>query len=67
MAETEEADDKNEDDEDKKPKEKQSWNFGFGFVGTLMFTKVPHANAPVELNYRIARDFEVDESADDAE
>ena len=32
-----------------------------------MFTKVPHANAPVELNYRIARDFEVDESADDAD
>lgn len=32
-----------------------------------MFTKVPHANAPVELNYRIGRDFEVDESADDAD
>jgi len=29
-----------------------------------MFTKVPHANAPVELNYRIGRDFEVDDSAD---
>lgn len=32
-----------------------------------MFTKVPHANAPVELNYRIGRDFEVVESADDAD
>lgn len=33
----------------------------------LKFTKVPHANAPVELNYRIARDFEIDENADGAD
>lgn len=48
------------ENESKKPKEPQSWNFGFGFYGTVMLTNVPHANVPLELNYRIARDFEVD-------
>ncbi|KAE8131103.1 hypothetical protein BDV38DRAFT_289020 [Aspergillus pseudotamarii] len=53
------------EDEKPKSKEKKSWNFGFGFFGTLILTNVPHANAPVELNYRIARDFETDGSGGD--
>ncbi|OCL00817.1 uncharacterized protein K441DRAFT_710237, partial [Cenococcum geophilum 1.58] len=40
-----------------KDKEKKSWNFGFGLFGTLRITKIPHANAPLEMKYRIARDF----------
>ncbi|KAE8153299.1 hypothetical protein BDV25DRAFT_137055 [Aspergillus avenaceus] len=47
--------------EEKKPKEKKSWNFGFGLFGKLMLTKIPHANAPVEMNYRLARDFIVED------
>ncbi|KAE8165389.1 hypothetical protein BDV40DRAFT_297418 [Aspergillus tamarii] len=53
------------EDEKPKSKEKKSWNFGFGFFGTLMLTNVRHANAPVELNYRISRDFETDGSGGD--
>ncbi|KAH7194164.1 hypothetical protein DER44DRAFT_751957 [Fusarium oxysporum] len=49
-----------EDDEegsDDKAKEKKSWFFGFAFFGTVLVTKVPHANVPLDMNYRIARDF----------
>ncbi|RKK96661.1 hypothetical protein BFJ68_g14312 [Fusarium oxysporum] len=48
-----------EDDEegsDNKAKEKKSWFFGFAFFGTVLVTKVPHANVPLDTNYRIARD-----------
>ncbi|VTT59074.1 unnamed protein product [Fusarium fujikuroi] len=57
------ADDKNEEGEDEeegsddKAKEKKSWFFGFAFFGTVLITKVPHANVPLDVNYRIARDF----------
>ncbi|XHG01805.1 hypothetical protein AWENTII_005176 [Aspergillus wentii] len=54
----------NGEEESKKTKEPQSWNFGFGFYGTVMLTNVPHANVPLELNYRIARDFEVEGNSD---
>ncbi|SCO91442.1 uncharacterized protein FRV6_15570 [Fusarium oxysporum] len=49
-----------EDDEegsDDKAKKKKSWFFGFAFFGTVLVTKVPHANVPLDMNYRIARDF----------
>ncbi|RKK98362.1 hypothetical protein BFJ71_g6715 [Fusarium oxysporum] len=49
-----------EDDEEgsnNKAKEKKSWFFGFAFFGTVLVTKVPHANVPLDMNYRIARDF----------
>ncbi|KAG5813370.1 hypothetical protein H9Q74_003275 [Fusarium xylarioides] len=49
-----------EDDEegsDDKAKDKKSWFFGFAFFGTVLITKVPHANVPLDVNYRIARDF----------
>ncbi|KAL7758434.1 hypothetical protein ACKLNR_010861 [Fusarium oxysporum f. sp. zingiberi] len=49
-----------EDDEegsDDKAKEKKSWFFGFAFFGTVLITKVPHANVPLDMNYRVARDF----------
>ncbi|RKK08683.1 hypothetical protein BFJ63_vAg11083 [Fusarium oxysporum f. sp. narcissi] len=48
-----------EDDEegsDNKAKEKKSWFFGFAFFGTVLVTKVPHANVSLDMNYRIARD-----------
>ncbi|KAK2931735.1 Kelch-type beta propeller [Fusarium oxysporum f. sp. vasinfectum] len=51
-----------EDDEegsDDKAKEKKSWFFGFAFFGTVLVTKVPHANVPLDMNYRIARDFSI--------
>ncbi|VZH91427.1 unnamed protein product [Fusarium fujikuroi] len=57
------ADDKNEEGEDEeegsddKATEKKSWFFGFAFFGTVLITKVPHANVPLDVNYRIARDF----------
>lgn len=40
-----------------KDKEKKSWNFGFGLYGILLITKIPYANAPTYMKYRIARDF----------
>ncbi|KAG9502038.1 hypothetical protein J7337_007749 [Fusarium musae] len=49
-----------EDDEggsDDKAKAKKSWFFGFAFFGTVLITKVPHANVPLDVNYMIARDF----------
>ncbi|KAF5684634.1 hypothetical protein FDENT_6639 [Fusarium denticulatum] len=46
-----------EEDSDDKPKEKKSWFFGFAFFGIVLITKVPHANVPLDVNYRIARDF----------
>jgi hypothetical protein len=63
-----------EDDEegsDNKAKEKKSWFFGFAFFGTVLVTKVPHANVPLDMNYRIARDFvaaeEEEKKTDDKE
>ncbi|KAF4485672.1 hypothetical protein FAGAP_11478 [Fusarium agapanthi] len=52
-------DEEGEDEEgsDSKAKEKKSWFFGFAFFGTVLITKVPHANVPLDVNYRIARDF----------
>ncbi|KAF5965774.1 hypothetical protein FBULB1_12034 [Fusarium bulbicola] len=55
-AENEEGEDEEEDSDDK-AKEKKSWFFGFAFFGTVLITKVPHANVPLDVNYRIARDF----------
>ncbi|KAF4973360.1 hypothetical protein FSARC_338 [Fusarium sarcochroum] len=52
-----EADESEEQTKDDKPKEEQSWYFGFGFFGTVVIAKIPYANAPLEMNYRIARDF----------
>uniref|UniRef100_A0A0D2YA03 Uncharacterized protein n=1 Tax=Fusarium oxysporum (strain Fo5176) TaxID=660025 RepID=A0A0D2YA03_FUSOF len=56
-----------EDDEegsDNKAKEKKSWFFGFAFFGTVLVTKVPHVNVPLDMNYRIARDFVAAEEED---
>ncbi|KAF5568814.1 hypothetical protein FPHYL_2621 [Fusarium phyllophilum] len=53
--ENEEEDD--EEGSDDKAKDKKSWFFGFVFFGTVLITKVPHANVPLDVNYRIARDF----------
>ncbi|KAF5230728.1 hypothetical protein FANTH_13720 [Fusarium anthophilum] len=55
-AENEEGEDEEEDSDDK-AKVKKSWFFGFAFFGTVLITKVPHANVPLDVNYRIARDF----------
>ncbi|KIL93781.1 hypothetical protein FAVG1_02342 [Fusarium avenaceum] len=49
-------DDKKEKKDDK-AKEDKSWHYGFAFFGTLALTNVPHTNVPLEMNYRIARDF----------
>ncbi|KAF5603308.1 hypothetical protein FPCIR_1504 [Fusarium pseudocircinatum] len=54
--ENEEGKDEEEESDDK-AKEKKSWFFGFAFFGTVLITKVPHANVPLDVNYRIARDF----------
>ncbi|KAF5723494.1 hypothetical protein FMUND_1818 [Fusarium mundagurra] len=53
----EDEDEDEEESSDDKPKEKKSWFFGFAFFGTVLITKVPHANVPLDVNYRIARDF----------
>ncbi|KAF5592299.1 uncharacterized protein FSUBG_10192 [Fusarium subglutinans] len=55
-AENQEGEDEEENSDDK-AKEKKSWSFGFAFFGTVLITKVPHANVPLDVNYRIARDF----------
>ena len=39
---------------------KQSYNYGFGFFGTVSFIKIPYAKSPLDLNIRIARDFDVE-------
>ncbi|KAM0317015.1 hypothetical protein ACHAPQ_011161 [Fusarium lateritium] len=49
--------DEKKEKKDDKPKEEKSWYYGFAFFGTLALTNIPHANAPLEMNYRIARDF----------
>ena len=48
-----------------KKKEEKSYNYGFGFFGTVSFLKVPHANSPLDLDIRIARDFVVDKKDKD--
>ena len=58
--------DKGSSEGDKKDKEKKSYNYGFGFFGTVSFLKVPHANSPLDLDIRIARDFVVDKKDKDA-
>jgi hypothetical protein len=55
-SENEERDD-DEESSDDKPKGKKSWFFGFAFFGSLVITKVPYANVPLDVNYRVARDF----------
>ena len=50
---------------DDEPKEKQGWYFGFAFFGTLLVTNIPHANAPLTMNYRMARDFVESEDDED--
>ena len=50
---------------DKKDGEKKSYNYGFGFFGTVSFLKVPHANSPLDLDIRIARDFVVEKKDKD--
>ncbi|KAF5965410.1 hypothetical protein FCOIX_12975 [Fusarium coicis] len=52
-----EEDEDGEEDSNEKAKDKKSWFFGFAFFGTVLITKVPHANVPLDVDYRIARDF----------
>ncbi|KAM0355061.1 hypothetical protein ACHAPU_000912 [Fusarium lateritium] len=57
VAEKDTKKDTEKEKKDDKAKEKKSWYFGFAFIGTLRLTNVPHANVPLEMNYRLARDF----------
>ncbi|KAF4993560.1 hypothetical protein FGRMN_6419 [Fusarium graminum] len=57
VAEIDNEKDTEKEKKDNKSKEKKSWYFGFAFIGTLRLMNIPHANAPLEMNYRLARDF----------
>lgn len=56
------SEEKKEEEKEEKEKEKKSWYFSFGLFGVVQITNIPHANAPLEMKYRIARDFSVKKS-----